>query len=145
MPPALLARLAAESRLEAPDAVPPRRVRLQREPVRSFASDAAVGGVDEVREAVASLDLQADRDLAWFRREVVHAQERRSAPAVEDREHRRRARRHDLPLAPADLGALLPEPDHPRRPAQERVRVAALPLDVHLLVAVEAAVDHGPN
>src|SRR5829696_9775359 len=133
MSPAELAPFAPESRLEAPDAVPQGRVRLQREPVRSLASDAAVGGVDEVREAVASLDLQADRDLAWFRREVVHAQERRSAPAVEDREHRRRARRHDLPLAPADLGALLPEPDHPRRPPQERAGVAQLLLDVDLL------------
>src|SRR5215217_8716493 len=124
MPPAALARLAPQRGLHSPDAVPPRGVRLEREAVRASAADMAVGGVDEVRQPVAALDLQADRHLARLRREVVHAKERGPAPAVEEREHRPRPGRHDRPLAPADLGALLPQPDHPGRPAQERLAIA---------------------
>src|SRR4051794_24278540 len=123
MPPAPLPRLASQRRLDAADPVPAGGVRLERQAGRACAADKAGGGVDEVREAVAVLDLQAERDLARLCGEVVNAEERRAAPAVEDREHRLRPCRHDLPLAPADLGALLPESDHPRRPAQERIGI----------------------
>src|SRR5215218_3534026 len=104
-----LRRLAAEGVLEPADAVPPGRVRLEREAVRAAGGDVAVVRVDEVRQPVAALDLQSNRGLARLRREVVNAQERRPAPAVEEREHGCRPRRHDLPLAPADLGTLLPQ------------------------------------
>src|SRR4051812_42621646 len=73
-----------------------------------------------------------------LRREIVETDDRRAPPLVADPEYRMGAGRENLPASPADLRALLAEPDHAGHPAKQRVAVAPLLLDVHELWSVRA-------
>ena len=60
-----------------------------------------------------------------------------------DGQHVRVARRHDGPLAPADLRTFLPHADDPLGPVQERIRMTPLDRGVDVLETVGTARDDG--
>src|SRR3954451_12824228 len=110
-------------------AEPAKRVALEDELVHGPRPGLKLLVVDQVVEdAVGSYP-----DTLRLGGEIVEKGDGRAPPAVANPEHRARARREDRPLAPADLRALLAKPDHADHPAERRLAVASLQLDIHEL------------
>ena len=90
------------------------------------------------------VDQQGCRDCArvepygaWLIREIVEHYEIASIPPVAHGEYARLGGRKDMPIAPADLRTLTPHANLAFHPVEQRLRIPALRLDVHPMVAVD--------